>query len=248
MNVNGTPWDRIFTDEERAVRAAGGYGKAGGIGDHPALLVIDVVRNFTGYPGESHLDSIKTFRSSCGPLAWEAIPHIRRLIASAREQRIPVIFTRATRLPEELRLAQRRKNSRAARETPESVAVGSEFPDEIAPLAGEIVIEKTKPSPFFQTPLLSHLQMLGIDHLLITGCTTSGCIRAAVYDGFSYNFGQTLVLEGVFDRFRTSHLVNLHDMDAKFADVVPVADVLRALEGKFGMGGPAAAQAGASAP
>jgi len=242
------PWDGLFGDDERAIREAGGYGRSGGIGARPAVLVIDVVRNFTGYPGESHLESVKTFRSSCGPMAWEAIPHIRALIVAARERKIPVIFTRATRLPQELRLAQRRKNSRAARETAESVAIGSQYPEEIAPLEGEIIIEKTKPSPFFQTPLLSHLQMLGVDHLIITGCTTSGCIRAAVYDGFSYNFGQTLVLEGVFDRFKTSHLVNLHDMDAKFADVTPIADVLREIDQRFPLDRPAAAPVGATRP
>jgi maleamate amidohydrolase len=248
MSDTWRPWDDRFSDEERAVREAGGYGRHGGVGTRPAILVIDVVRNFTGYPGQSHLESIKTFRSSCGPVAWQAIPHIRTLIAAARERKIPVIFTRATRLPDGLRLAQRRKNSRAARETAKSVAVGSEYPEEIAPLEGEIIIEKTKPSPFFQTPLLSHLQMLGVDHLIITGCTTSGCIRAAVYDGFSYNFGQTLVLEGVFDRFETSHLVNLHDMDAKFADVLPIADVLREIDERFPLDRPAAAPMEATRP
>ena len=248
MSDDRRPWDELFSDHERAVREAGGYGRSGGIGERPAVLVIDVVRNFTGYRGQSQLESIKTFRSSCGPAAWEAIPHIRALIAAARERKIPVIFTRATRLPEELRLAQRRKNARAARESAESVAVGSEYPEEIAPRGDEIIIEKTKPSPFFQTPLLSHLQMLGVDHLIITGCTTSGCIRAAVYDGFSYNFGQTLVLEGVFDRFETSHLVNLHDMDAKFADVRPIADVLRELDQRFPLARSAARPVGATQP
>ena len=95
------------------------------------------------------------------------------------------------------------------------------------------MIEKTKPSVFFGTPLLSHLQTLGVDHLLVAGTTTSGCVRASVYDAFSYNFGITLVEECVFDRFPTSHRVNLWDMDAKFADVVPWAEVERVLSAKF---------------
>ena len=75
MSDRQRPWDGLFGDDERAIREAGGYGRSGGIGARPAVLVIDVVRNFTGYPGESHLESVKTFRSSCGPMAWEAIPH-----------------------------------------------------------------------------------------------------------------------------------------------------------------------------
>ena len=227
------PWDGIFTEHEEAVRAAGGYGAHGGIGERPAVLIIDVVRNFTGFPGEDQLASIKRFRQSCGPAAWEAIPFIQRLLATGRERGFPVFFTRATALPAELRSSQRRKNARAARETDESRRIGSEYPDEIAPRPGEIVIEKTKPSVFFGTPLLSHLQTLRVDHLLVAGTTTSGCVRASVYDAFSYNFGITLVEECVFDRFPTSHRVNLWDMDAKFADVVPWAEVERELNAKF---------------
>ena len=248
MSAGHRPWDGLYGPDELAVREAGGYGTRAGIGGRPAVLVIDIVRNFTGYPGEDHIASIRGFRSSCGPYAWAAIPHVATLIATGRERGFPVIFTRATRLPEELRLAQRRKNKRAAKESAESIEVGSEFPDEIAPLAGEIIIEKTKPSPFFGTPLLSHLQMLGVDHLLIAGCTTSGCVRAAVYDGFSYNFGQTLVEECVFDRFPTSHKVNMHDMDAKFADVVPIAEVLRELDERFPLPRTSAALSGAERP
>lgn len=248
MTAGGRPWDGLYGADELAVREAGGYGARGDIGERPAVLIIDIVRNFTGYPGEDHLASIKRFRQSCGPYAWAAIPHVATLIAAGRDRGFPVIFTRATRLPDELRLAQRRKNRRAASESAESVALGSEYPEEIAPLPGEIIIEKTKPSPFFQTPLLSHLQMLGVDHLLIAGCTTSGCVRAAVYDGFSYNFGQTLVEECVFDRFPTSHKVNLHDMDAKFADVVPVAEVLRELDEKFPLPRKSASLSGAARP
>ena len=242
------PWDGLYDEHDLAVRAAGGYGERGGIGRSPAVLVIDVVRNFTGDEGEAHLDSIRRFRQSCGPAAWAAIPHIRALIAAARERGLPVIYSRAARLPAELRLAQRRKNARAARESAESVERGSEYPEEIAPRPGEIIIEKSKPSPFFQTPLLSHLQMLGVDHLLIAGTTTSGCVRAAVYDGFSFNFGQTLVEECVFDRFPASHRVGLHDMDAKYADVVPIAEVIREVAARFPILASPSALAGAFAP
>src|SRR5437879_223116 len=174
MTAERKPWDGLFSEQDRAVRTAGGYGSRGPIGARPAVLVIDVTRNFTGDKGDDHIASIKMFRSSCGPLAWRAIPHIQRLIVAGRARGIPVIFTRAQRLPAELKLAQRRKNKRAGGETEESRSRGYEFPDEIAPRPGEIVIEKAKPSPFFGTPLLSHLQTRDVDHLLVAGCTTSG--------------------------------------------------------------------------
>lgn len=234
MGATGTrPWDGLYGAEELEIRRAGGYGSRGGIGDRPAVLVIDTVRSFTGEKGEDHRTSIAKWRGACGPVAWEAIPHLRRLIGAGRERGFPVIFTRATPLPAELRTAQRRKNARATHEAPELVARGREFPDEIAPLPGEIVIEKTKPSVFFQTPLLSHLQSLGVDHLLVGGTTTSGCVRASIYDAFSYNLGVTVVEECVFDRFPTSHKAALFDMDAKYADVVPIAEVLRELDERF---------------
>ena len=82
----------------------------------------------------------------------------------------------------------------------------------------------------FGTPLLNHLQVLEVNHLIVAGTTTSGCVRASVYDAFSYNFGVTIAQECVFDRFQTSHRVALHDMDAKYADVAPLDDVLRELD------------------
>jgi len=223
------PWDGLYSDAELETRRLGGYGTVAGIGQRPAVLVIDVVRAFCGDEGDDHATSIAKFRQSCGPAAWRAIPFIQRLIAAGRTKDFPVIYTRATPLPPALRGAQMRKNARAGRETPELLRRGSEFPAEIAPRPDDIVVEKTKPSAFFGTPLLGHLQALRIDHLLIAGTTTSGCVRASVYDGFSHGFGLTVVEECVFDRFPTSHRANLFDMDGKFADVRPLADVLAEL-------------------
>jgi maleamate amidohydrolase len=220
------PWDGLYSEEELETRRRGGYGSRGGIGRRPAVLVIDVVRAFTGDEGDEHAASIAKFRQSCGPVAWRSMPYIQRLIAAGRAKGFPVIYTRATPLPPGLRGAQMRKNARAGRESTETLARGHEFPLEITPHAEDIIVEKTKPSAFFGTPLLGHLQALGIDHLLVAGTTTSGCVRATVYDAFSHGFGLTIVEECVFDRFPTSHAANLFDMDAKFADVRPLADVL----------------------
>lgn len=227
------PWDGLYGEQELAAWQAGGYGAHAGLGKQPAVLIIDAIRAFTGYPGQDHLESVAQFRQSCGPYAWEAIPSIQRLLAMGRSRGFPVIFTRASILPVELRGARRRKNRRVGKESPETAQIGHEYPDEIAPLPGELIIEKTKPSVFFGTPLLNHLQMYGVDHLLVAGTTTSGCVRASVYDAFSYNFSITIPYECVFDRFQTSHRANLFDMNSKFADVISIDELEAELDEAF---------------
>jgi nicotinamidase-related amidase len=226
------PWDGLYGEDELAAWEAGGYGARAGLGDRPAVLIIDTIRAFTGYEGESHLESVKTFRQSCGPYAWESIPSIRRLLAAGRARGFPVIFTRAQLLPPELRGTRRRKNRRVGHEG-DAARIGHEYPPEIAPLPGELIIEKTKPSVFFGTPLLNHLQMYDVDHLLVAGTTTSGCVRASVYDAFSYNFSITIPYECTFDRFQTSHRANLFDMNSKFADVISIDELEAELDAKF---------------
>src|SRR5690606_27697418 len=92
--------------------------------------------------------------------------------------------------------------------------------EQIAPQPRDIVILKQKPSAFFGTNLLSYLQYLGCDTLILTGGTTSGCVRATAIDAFSYNFRVAVVAEGCFDRSQASHAINLCDMNAKYGDVV----------------------------
>jgi maleamate amidohydrolase len=93
-----------------------------------------------------------------------------------------------------------------------------------------LVIKKTKASSFFGTPLLSCLRNLQVDCLLVAGVTTSGCVRATVIDAFSNNFSVFVVEECTFDRFDLSHLVNLWDMDAKYASVISIEEAVEAVE------------------
>lgn len=95
----------------------------------------------------------------------------------------------------------------------------------VAPRENEIVINKAKPSAFFGTPLLSYLIQFGVDSLVITGGTTSGCVRATVVDAFSYNFRVAVVEEAVFDRGQVPHAINLFDMEAKYADVLSLEEL-----------------------
>ncbi len=102
--------------------------------------------------------------------------------------------------------------------------------DEIAPEPRDIVIRKLKPSAFNGTALMGFLNDLGADSLIVTGTTTSGCVRASVIDAFSLNLRVALAEEGCFDRSEASHAINLCDMHAKYADVIPVEDALEVIE------------------
>ena len=106
---------------------------------------------------------------------------------------------------------------------------GYEFVEEVAPREGDILVPKRHPSAFFGTALVSYLVDLRVDTLFVTGCTTSGCIRATVVDAFAYNFRVVVPHDAVYDRSPTVHAVNLFDMAQKYADVVSTADALNRL-------------------
>jgi len=108
---------------------------------------------------------------------------------------------------------------------------GNAIVDMIAPGPRDLVCYKQKPSGFFGTNLASYLVLLGCDSLIVTGTTTSGCVRATVLDAFSLNYRITLAEEGCFDRSQASHAINLCDMHAKYADVVKTAEVLAFFHG-----------------
>ena len=108
-------------------------------------------------------------------------------------------------------------------------AKGYEFVAEIAPAPADILLPKKHPSAFFGTPLASYLINCGADTLVVTGCTTSGCVRGSVVDGFAYNFRVLVPHDAVYDRSATSHAVNLFDMAAKYADVMSTDEALAVL-------------------
>src|SRR5262249_16477687 len=145
------------------------------------------------------------------------------------EKGIPVMFTTGVRREDNWDSGSWSwKNSRN-NERPQATGVnrdGNEIVDEIAPAPQDIVVLKQKPSGFFGTTMQSYLVLLGCDSLIVTGTTTSGCVRATVLDAFSNNYRVTLAEEGCFDRSQASHAINLCDMHAKYADVVKTGDVL----------------------
>ena len=129
---------------------------------------------------------------------------------------------------------------------------GNDIVAEIAPAPQDIVVLKQKPSGFFGTNMASYLTLLGCDSVIVTGTTTSGCVRATVLDAFSLNYRVALAEEGCFDRSQASHAINLCDMNAKYADVVKTSEVLAFLDGlpsgMFDLPSGAATAAAATAP
>jgi maleamate amidohydrolase len=230
-------WDAFLTDRDKLVYEASGYGARGGFGSRPAIVIVDVNYAFTGDRDMPILESVKTWRNSCGEAGWAAIPQTQRLLEAARANHIPVFFsTGIDSRPDGFdRGGWAHKNRRSKDDLPEATALrpvrGNDIVREIAPAPHEILIEKLKPSAFHGTPLMGYLTDLGVDTLLITGTTTSGCVRATVIDAFSQNFKISIVEECTFDRFESSHAINLFDMQAKYCDVVGVDEAAAYLTG-----------------
>jgi len=222
-------WNKFLTERDKAVFAAGGFGARVGFGKRPALLVIDVNWAFCGEWPEPILESIKRWRTSCGEEAWVALGHIKALIDAAHGKGLPVIYTTGERRADNWDAGSWRWKSSRGEErggAPGDRVDGNEIVAVIAPGPKDIVIRKQKPSGFFGTNLAAYLTLLGCDGVVVVGTTTSGCVRATVVDAFSLNYRVGLAEEGCFDRSEASHAVSLCDMHAKYADVVPTAEIL----------------------
>ena len=222
-------WNKFLTERDKAVFAAGGFGARAGFGKRPALLVIDVSWAFCGERSEPILQSIKRWKNSCGEDAWVALPYIKRLIDAAHGKGLPVIYTTGERRPDNWDSGSWRWKSTRGDEAgggSGSNLDGNEIVAMIAPGPHDVVIRKQKPSGFFGSNLASYLTLLGADSMVVVGTTTSGCVRATVVDAFSLNYRVVLAEEGCFDRSEASHAISLCDMHAKYADVVPTAEVL----------------------
>jgi nicotinamidase-related amidase len=202
-------WTGLISEAELEVYRRAGYQKTFGLGERPALLIIDVEYNFTGDVDEPILDSIAKYANSCGPMAWQSIPHIASLLALARSLHLPIAYS----------------HGREGPETAREPRLGTAIVDELAPCPGELVVAKSAASAFFGTSLVSFLIENHVDTVIHTGCVTSGCVRASVVDGASYGFKNAIVEECVFDRALTPHIANLFDMDAKYGDVVSLAEI-----------------------
>jgi nicotinamidase-related amidase len=226
-------WEPYLTEQDKAHLAASGH-RPRGFGERPAVLLIDLYRWVFGDRPQPLLEAIEEWPGSCGLPAWEAIPHIQSLLATARETGIPVVhitglsdsgsgvhgWATAGRKSSGGHSVDNSSNKRK----PRSAAM-FDIIDELSPIEGEAMMRKASPSPFYGTPLLGHLNELGVDTLIVGGESTSGCVRASVVDACASRFKTIVAEECVFDRHEATHALNLFDMHHKYADVMPLAEI-----------------------
>jgi nicotinamidase-related amidase len=220
------PWDGIISAEEQRAYNAAGFGRTTGLGRRPALLIIDVQYRTTGTEPKPFWEAIKEYPTSCGEVAWEAVARIQRLLALFRQRDWPIMYPLVA--PK-----QSFDYGRLSDKVPAIMNVaakGYEFPPAIAPRETDILLPKKHPSAFFGTPLASYLINAGADSVVVTGCSTSGCVRGSVVDAFAYNFRVLVPHDAVYDRSATSHAVNLFDMASKYADVMSTDEAVTALQ------------------
>lgn len=191
-----------------------GFGERGGPGDRPALVVVDMTLGFTD--PES-------------PLACDLerpIENIASLLEAAREAGIPIVFTTVAYKESDRLTAAAFIDKVPALLTLEAGTRWAEIDPRIAPRTSEPVLNKLFASGFFGTPLGALLTAAGVDTVIVTGASTSGCVRATAVDALQYGFRVVVPREAVGDRNPDPHEANLYDIDAKYGDVVPVEDAL----------------------
>lgn len=218
------PWMNEIPEKDRQHYSKIGMLSTQDFGESPALIVVDATYGFCGFKGLSLEDSVKDFFSSAGPAAWESVPHIARLIALFRAQDLPIVFTRMD-LDDIQFVGGIGKGAPFSNPHPRF----NDFPEELAPRKGEWVLDKTKASGFFQTPLTTYLTRRGVRSTVVCGGTTSGCVRATVIDSVSHGFKTFVADEGVFDRSQYAHCANLFDMHGKYAMALSTDDIEAAI-------------------
>ena len=195
-----------------------GFGEGLGFGSRPALLVIDFVKAYLN-KGSPLYAGVDAGREQCV-----------ELLTYARAPGIPIFHSNVSYRPGSA------DGGIFRRKLPllsvfEEGSPYADFVDGLEPLPAETVITKQYASAFFGTPLASSLTAQGVDTVIICGVTTSGCIRASAVDAVQHGFLPVVVREAVGDRDEAPHMANLFDLQAKYADVVPMNDVLTYLAG-----------------
>ncbi|MGI6852097.1 isochorismatase family protein [Mesorhizobium sp. 1B3] len=224
-------WRKFLTEKDREVFNALDMTARAGFGKRPALLIIDSNRAFCGDGPLPILEMVAQIRTACGEYAWEAIPKMKQLVDAARKRDVPVIYTTNRFRPDGWDIGSWVfKKSQSGNAAPLTLAEGNEIVADIAPLPNDIIVQKQKPSAFFGTDLVSYLNLLDCDSVIVGGGTTSGCVRASVVDAFSYNYRVTVASDACFDRFQASHAIGLCDMQSRYADVLPTSDILSFFE------------------
>jgi len=205
-----------WIDDTKEFYADRNFGDEVGMGEQPALVVIDLINAFTDPD------------TDLGSAVDDVIAQTERLLSAFREYDLPRYFT--TVAYEESygdagRFIEKVPALRELELGTEAVAVD----DRVAPVGDERVILKKYASAFFGTDLSTELTTHRVDTLVITGVTTSGCVRATAVDSLQHGYRTIVPADAVGDRAEGPHRANLFDIDAKYGDVVETADVLTEL-------------------
>jgi maleamate amidohydrolase len=206
-----------MSEETREVYERARLGQSVTLGERPAVLVVDFSRGFTD-PG-----------CTMGSDLTEEVEATRRLLATAREREVPVIFTTIGFEPNLKDGSLWLEKAPGLRE----LIVGGrwvEIDPRLERRSEETVILKKGASAFFGTNLPSVLVSQGVDTVIMCGATTSGCIRATAVDLLQYGYPTLVPRQCVGDRAQGPHEANLVDIQAKYADVVSVEDALSYLQ------------------
>lgn len=212
----------IAIQEGQKIYEQRGYGMRMGFGKRPAVVVIDMQYAF------ADPDSIATVT----PQITEAIEPINKLLKKAREKNVPVFYTKGVASKDRITEGLWRFKTKGHQLGLVQVegTRSAEIIDELKPEPNDYVIVKRRPSAFFQTDFEVFLRGLQVDTLLITGSSVSGCVRATVTDAFMRDIRPMVVEECVADRSVDVRMNNLFDMQAKYADVVSLAETLAYLD------------------
>ena len=200
--------------EMAAFFAQRGFGQQIGFGERPGLVVIDILNAFTD-PSQP-----------LGADLSREIEAIRKVLAAARAAGIPIFYTTVAYKEQDLRDAGIWALKQKGVVTLQAGTPGVELDPRLERRADEAIILKKYASAFFGTDFITRLNTRRIDTLLITGCTTSGCVRASAVDAVQYGLRPMVIREAVGDRAEAAHRQSLFDLEQKYADVVSVEEVV----------------------
>ena len=189
------------------------YGQKAGFGKKPALVLVDFVQGYFDPECDLYSGVEDTLASAL------------RVREAAHKAGIPVILTNVVFHKSAVDGGRFFEKAKPLRYFIEGSPMGA-WPKGLEPTEDELIVSKQYASAFFGTSLASTLTAMCVDNVILTGVTTSGCIRASCVDSVSHGFITTVVREAVGDRHEAPHEANLFDMDAKYADVVSEAEII----------------------
>lgn len=189
------------------------YDNKAGFGKSPALVMVDFAKGY--------------FDPDCVLYAGvdDALASALRIREIAHEVGIPVLLTEVTYQKGGLNGGRFFEKAKPLTSFVKGEQT-AEFADGLVPRENEIIVSKQYPSAFFGTSLASTLTAMGIDNVVLTGLTTSGCVRASCVDSMSHGFITSVVADACGDRHPAPHEANLFDMNAKYADVVSETEII----------------------